>query len=69
MDRKIMGYARVSSKEQNLDRQILQLKKYVQEIEVKFTDLFSEVVNSTPAASYLDRDFCLLFFKVNRVLL
>ena len=26
-----MGYARVSSKEQNLDRQILQLKKYVQE--------------------------------------
>ena len=31
MDRKIMGYARVSSKEQNLDRQILQLKKYVQE--------------------------------------
>lgn len=31
MDRKIMGYARVSSKEQNLDRQILQLKKYVEE--------------------------------------
>ena len=26
-----MGYARVSSKEQNLDRQILQLKKYVEE--------------------------------------
>ena len=31
MDRKIMGYARVSSREQNLDRQILQLKEYVQE--------------------------------------
>lgn len=31
MDRKIMGYARVSSKEQNLDRQILQLREYVQE--------------------------------------
>ena len=31
MDRKVMGYARVSSKEQNLDRQILQLKEYVQE--------------------------------------
>lgn len=36
---------------------------------MKFTDLFSEVVNSTPAASYLDRDFCLVFYKVNRVLL
>ena len=26
-----MGYARVSSKEQNLDRQLLELKKYVPE--------------------------------------
>ena len=31
MDKKIMGYARVSSKEQNLDRQMLQLKEYVEE--------------------------------------
>lgn len=31
MASKIMGYARVSSKEQNLDRQLLELKKYVPE--------------------------------------
>lgn len=30
-DKRIFGYARVSSKEQNLDRQILALKKYVAE--------------------------------------
>lgn len=30
-DTKVMGYARVSSKEQNLDRQIMQLKEYVPE--------------------------------------
>ena len=29
MQSKVMGYARVSSKEQNLDRQLLELKKYV----------------------------------------
>ncbi|MDY3918207.1 MAG: recombinase family protein [Candidatus Limivivens sp.] len=29
MDRRIFGYARVSSKEKNLDRQILELQKYV----------------------------------------
>ncbi len=29
MQNKIMGYARVSSKEQNLDRQLIELKKYV----------------------------------------
>ena len=45
------------------------LKKCVQETEVKFTALFSEVVNSTPDASYLDRDFCLDFYRVNRILL
>ena len=28
---KIMGYARVSSREQNLDRQLIELKKYVPE--------------------------------------
>ena len=31
MNNRIMGYARVSSKEQNLDRQLLELKKYVPE--------------------------------------
>ena len=31
MEGKIMGYARVSSKEQNLDRQIIALKQYVPE--------------------------------------
>lgn len=31
MENRIMGYARVSSKEQNLDRQIAALKKYVPE--------------------------------------
>ena len=31
MQNKIMGYARVSSKEQNLDRQLIELKKYVPE--------------------------------------
>ena len=31
MEGKIMGYARVSSKEQNLDRQIMALKQYVPE--------------------------------------
>lgn len=31
MSGRIFGYARVSSKEQNLDRQLLQLKKYVPE--------------------------------------
>ncbi|MCD8332871.1 MAG: recombinase family protein [Clostridiales bacterium] len=31
MQNKVMGYARVSSKEQNLDRQILALKEYVPE--------------------------------------
>lgn len=31
MDNKVMGYARVSTKEQNLDRQIIELKKYVPE--------------------------------------
>ena len=31
MEAKVMGYARVSSKEQNLDRQIIALKKYVPE--------------------------------------
>lgn len=31
MKGKIMGYARVSSREQNLDRQIMQLKQYVPE--------------------------------------
>lgn len=34
MDNKIMGYARVSSKEQNLDRQIMQLKEYVAEADI-----------------------------------
>ena len=29
MEHKIMGYARVSSKEQKLDRQLIELKKYV----------------------------------------
>ena len=29
MEKRIFGYARVSSKEQNLDRQVLALKKYV----------------------------------------
>lgn len=31
MNSRIMGYARVSSKEQNLDRQLVELKKYVPE--------------------------------------
>lgn len=31
MDSKVMGYARVSTKEQNLDRQLIELKKYVPE--------------------------------------
>ena len=31
MNSRIMGYARVSSKEQNLDRQLIELKKYVPE--------------------------------------
>ena len=31
MNNRIMGYARVSSKEQNLDRQLIELKKYVPE--------------------------------------
>lgn len=31
MQNKVMGYARVSSKEQNLDRQLFELKKYVPE--------------------------------------
>ena len=31
MQSRVMGYARVSSREQNLDRQILELKKYVSE--------------------------------------
>ena len=31
MQNKVMGYARVSSREQNLDRQLLELKKYVPE--------------------------------------
>lgn len=31
MQNRVMGYARVSSREQNLDRQILELKKYVPE--------------------------------------
>ena len=31
MQNRIMGYARVSSREQNLDRQLLELKKYVPE--------------------------------------
>ena len=31
MQNKIMGYARVSSKEQNLDRQLVELQKYVPE--------------------------------------
>ena len=31
MEQRIMGYARVSSKEQNLDRQIIALKQYVPE--------------------------------------
>ena len=31
MQSRVMGYARVSSKEQNLDRQLLELKKYVPE--------------------------------------
>lgn len=31
MKNRIFGYARVSSKEQNLDRQILALKEYVPE--------------------------------------
>ena len=31
MQNKVMGYARVSSKEQNLDRQLVELKKYVPE--------------------------------------
>ena len=31
MQNRVMGYARVSSKEQNLDRQLLELKKYVPE--------------------------------------
>ena len=31
MQNRIMGYARVSTKEQNLDRQIIELKKYVYE--------------------------------------
>ena len=31
MEQRVMGYARVSSKEQNLDRQIVSLKKYVPE--------------------------------------
>lgn len=31
MDNKVMGYARVSTKEQNLDRQLIELKKYVPE--------------------------------------
>lgn len=31
MEGKIMGYARVSSKEQNLDRQIIALKQHVPE--------------------------------------
>ena len=31
MEQRVMGYARVSSKEQNLDRQLISLKKYVPE--------------------------------------
>ena len=31
MEKRIFGYARVSSKEQNLDRQVLALKKYVEQ--------------------------------------
>ena len=31
MSNRVMGYARVSSKEQNLDRQLIELKKYVPE--------------------------------------
>ena len=31
MQNRVMGYARVSSREQNLDRQLLELKKYVPE--------------------------------------
>ena len=31
MEQRVMGYARVSSKEQNLDRQLIALKKYVPE--------------------------------------
>lgn len=31
MNSRIVGYARVSSKEQNLDRQLIELKKYVPE--------------------------------------
>ena len=34
MDSKIMGYARVSSREQNLDRQLIQLKEYVEEANI-----------------------------------
>ena len=43
---KIMGYARVSSREQNLDRQLIELKKYVPE---------ENIVVDKPSGKALDR--------------
>ena len=45
MSERIFGYARVSSKEQNLDRQIEQLKKYVDEQNIMVDKMSGENLN------------------------